>query len=109
MFTGQKFFDDKHFPRGFARSGYFTIKEAEILENCGRTMKALFEGDKSPENEVQQKFIDEVNARRAIESEYAICWLKYLKKINHKHVVYNLCSTSRNNQTEDYAEAEADE
>ncbi|MCP4882345.1 MAG: DUF413 domain-containing protein [Flavobacteriales bacterium] len=108
MFSGQKFFDDRHFPRGFSRSGYFTIKEAQLLETCGHTMKALFEGTKMPADEVQQKFVDEINGRRAAESEYAVCWLKYLQKINHKHVVYNLCSTSRNSG-EDYSEAEADE
>lgn len=108
MFSGQKFFDDKHFPRGFSRSGYFTIKEAQLLETCGHTMRALFEGKQTPQDEVQQKFVDEVHGRRAAESEYAVCWLKYLQKINHKHVVYNLCSTSRANG-EDYSEAEADE
>lgn len=108
MFSNQKFFDDKHFPRGFARSGYFTIKEAQLLETCGRTMKSLFEGTTQPQDEEQQKFVDEINGRRAIESQYAQCWLKYLEKINHKHTVYNLCSTSRA-AGEDYSEAEADE
>ncbi|WP_325894902.1 DUF413 domain-containing protein [Grimontia sp. NTOU-MAR1] len=109
MFSGQKFFDDRHFPKGFARSGYFTIKEAQLLETSGRTMKALFEGAMVPQDEEQQKFVDEVNGRRAAESSYALCWLKYLKEINHKHVVYNLCSTSRGGAVEDYSEAEADE
>ncbi|MCC4800892.1 DUF413 domain-containing protein [Enterovibrio norvegicus] len=109
MFSGQRFFDDKHFPKGFARSGYFTIKDAQLLETCGRTMKALFEGTMVPQDEEQQKFVDEVNGRRAAESQYSICWLKYLKEINHKHVVYNLCSTSRGGAAEDYSEAEADE
>ena len=108
MFSNQKFFDDKHFPRGFARSGYFTIKEAQLLESCGRTMKALFEGSSAPQDEEQQKFVDEILGRRAVESGYAQCWLKYLQKINHKHVVYNLCSTSRAT-SDDLSEAEADE
>ncbi|AMG29076.1 DUF413 domain-containing protein [Grimontia hollisae] len=109
MFSGQKFFDDKHFPKGFARSGYFTIKEAQLLESCGRTMKALFDGTMVPQDEEQQKFVDEVKGRRAAESSYALCWLKYLKEINHKHVVYNLCSTSRSSASEDYSDLEADE
>ena len=108
MFSNQKFFDDKHFPRGFARSGYFTIKEAQLLENCGRTMKALFEGLTLPQTEEEQQFVDEINGRRAVESTYASCWLKYLNKINHKHVVFNLCSTSRST-SEELAEAELDE
>ena len=58
-----------------------------------------------PQDEEQQKFVDEVNGRRAAESQYALCWLKYLKRSTGKHVVYNLCSTSRNG-AEDYSEAE---
>ncbi|RXJ74449.1 hypothetical protein CS022_02285 [Veronia nyctiphanis] len=106
MFSGQKFFDDRHFPKGFTRSGCFTIKEAQLLESCGRTMKALFEGVQEPANEDEQKFIDEVNGRRAAESDYGKCWLKYLKEINHKHVRYNLCSTSRRN-SEDHHESDS--
>ena len=37
-----KFYDDKNFPRGFNRSGVFTISEASVLENYGRSMRALF-------------------------------------------------------------------
>ncbi|MGL4734976.1 MAG: DUF413 domain-containing protein [Enterovibrio sp.] len=108
MFSGQKFFDDKHFPKGFARSGYFTIKEAQLLESCGRTMKALYEETMQPQNEEQQRFVDETKGRRAIESSHALCWFKYLEKINHKHTVYNLCSTSRV-AGEEYTEAEPED
>ena len=86
MFSNQKFFDDTHFPRGFARSGYFTIKEAQLLESCGRTMKALFEGSMSPQDQEQQNFVEEINGRRAVESVNALCWLKYLEKITY-HLV----------------------
>lgn len=106
MFSGRKFFDDLNFPRGFGRSGFFTIKEAEIMENAGRTMKDLFDGILPAQNEDQKKFIDEVNGRVELESECARCWVKYLKKINHKDVLYNLCSTSRNGAAEEYTETE---
>lgn len=108
MLSGQRFFDDKHFPKGFARSGYFTIREAQLLENAGRTMKALFEGTKVPATEEEQRFLDEVQGRRAVESDYGKCWIKYLNEINHKHVVYNLCTTSRNGAS-DYSEADMDD
>lgn len=106
MFSGQKFFDDLNFPRGFGRSGFFTIKEAELMENSGRTMKGLFEGILVAQNEDQKKFIDEVNGRLELESKYALCWVKYLQKINNKDVLYNLCSTFRNGAAEDYTETE---
>jgi uncharacterized protein YifE (UPF0438 family) len=30
--TTNRFFDNKHYPRGFSRHGDFTIKEAQLLE-----------------------------------------------------------------------------
>ncbi|MCG7588302.1 DUF413 domain-containing protein, partial [Photobacterium sp. OFAV2-7] len=36
-----KFYDDKNFPRGFNRSGVFTISKAALLLDYGRTMKGL--------------------------------------------------------------------
>ncbi|WP_434361396.1 DUF413 domain-containing protein [Parasalinivibrio latis] len=108
MFSGQKFFDDKHFPKGFSRSGRFTIKEAQILESCGRTMKALFEGTKEPATEEESHFIEEIHGRRPLSSDYGKTWMKYLHEINHKHVVYNLCETNRASST-DYVEADSDD
>ncbi|MFD2177992.1 DUF413 domain-containing protein [Veronia pacifica] len=100
MFSGQKFFDDKHFPKGFKRAGCFTIKEARILEESGRAMKALFDGSQEPVKPEEQVFIDEVNGVRTAQSEYARCWLKYLAEINHRHVNYSLCSTTRKSYEE---------
>ena len=33
--TTNRFFDNKHYPRGFSRHGDFTIKEAQLLERHG--------------------------------------------------------------------------
>ena len=30
--TTNRYFDNKHYPRGFSRHGDFTIKEAQLLE-----------------------------------------------------------------------------
>ena len=106
MFSNQKYFDDQHFPRGFNRSGYFTIKESELMVNCGRTMKGLFEGKLIAQNEEQMKFVDEINGRRELQSDYALCWAKYLRKINNQDVLYNLCTTSRNSTVDDYVETD---
>ena len=36
--TTHRFFDNKHYPRGFSRHGDFTIKEAQFLERYGFAM-----------------------------------------------------------------------
>lgn len=33
--TTNRYFDNKHYPRGFSRHGDFTIKEAQLLERHG--------------------------------------------------------------------------
>ncbi|MCX9458122.1 DUF413 domain-containing protein, partial [Vibrio cholerae] len=42
--TTRRFFDNKHYPRGFARHGDFTIKEAQILERLGAAFDELDSG-----------------------------------------------------------------
>ncbi|WP_105901537.1 DUF413 domain-containing protein [Vibrio gangliei] len=88
-----KFFDNKHFARGFNRSGEFTINEAQVLENYGKTMQALFEGKITPEDEDESNFIAAFQeGGEGIVSKYAQCWKKYLSKTQRKRT-YTLCST----------------
>jgi uncharacterized protein YifE (UPF0438 family) len=39
--TTNRFFDNKHYPRGFSRHGDFTIKEAQLLERHGYAFNEL--------------------------------------------------------------------
>ncbi|WP_086980908.1 DUF413 domain-containing protein [Vibrio aphrogenes] len=88
-----KFFDNKHFARGFSRSGEFTINEAQVLENYGKTMQGLFEGHLSPETEEEHNFIAAFQeGGEGVVSKYAQCWKKYLSKTQRKRT-YTLCST----------------
>ncbi|GLT14052.1 DUF413 domain-containing protein [Vibrio algivorus] len=89
-----KFFDNKHFARGFSRSGEFTINEAQILENYGRTMQGLFEGNLTPEDDDEKEFITafQQEGEEGIVNKYVQCWKKYLNKTQRKRT-YTLCST----------------
>ncbi|OEF23227.1 DUF413 domain-containing protein [Vibrio rumoiensis] len=88
-----KFFDNKHFARGFSRSGEFTINEANILENFGRTMQGLYEGNLTPEDSDEHEFISAFQEERnSVNNHYANCWKKYLNKTQRKRS-YTLCST----------------
>ncbi|MFV0574735.1 MAG: DUF413 domain-containing protein [Vibrio sp.] len=94
-----KFFDNKHFARGFSRSGEFTINEAQVLENYGKTMQALFDGQITPEDEDEQNFIAAFQeGGEGISSKYAQCWKKYLSKTQRKRT-YTLCSTVKSNSS----------
>ncbi len=90
------FYDDKNFPRGFSRSGDFTISEAILLENYGRTMKALYERQIDPVEESEVRFVNEITGRQEVTSNYARCWIKYMNKTQTKSMTYTLCNTQRN-------------
>ncbi|PSW04372.1 DUF413 domain-containing protein [Photobacterium lipolyticum] len=102
-----KFYDDKNFPRGFNRSGDFTINEADTLENFGRTMKALYEGQITPVEESEVNFIKEITGQQEVTSHYARCWVKYLNKTQNKSITYTLCNTQRNSN-ESYGESDVE-
>lgn len=46
--TTNRYFDNKHYPRGFSRHGDFTIKEAQLLERHGYAFNELDLGKREP-------------------------------------------------------------
>lgn len=54
--TTNRFFDNKHYPRGFSRHGDFTIKEAQLLERHGYAFNELDLGKREPVTEEEQLF-----------------------------------------------------
>lgn len=54
----KRFFDTKKFPRGFAKSGDFTLGEEDILTLYGDTMVGLETGLLQPENAEEQHFLE---------------------------------------------------
>ncbi|WP_299018055.1 DUF413 domain-containing protein [uncultured Photobacterium sp.] len=90
-----KFYDDKNFPRGFNRSGVFTISEAMLLENYGRTMNGLASGILEPVSESEHQFVAEIRGQLDVRSDFAKCWMKYLNKISGKVRTYTLCVSQR--------------
>ncbi|MGR5145440.1 DUF413 domain-containing protein [Photobacterium alginatilyticum] len=91
-----KFYDDKNFPRGFNRSGVFTISEATLLHNYGRTMKGLSEGSLEASSEPERQFLAEIRGQLDVRSDFAKCWLKYIHKTTQKVRSYTLCVSQRN-------------
>ena len=90
-----KFYDDKNFPRGFDRSGVFTISEASILESYGRAMSGLQTGTLSPIDDNEMQFLTEIQGKIETTSEYGQCWRKYLAQTGNKVRSYTLCASQR--------------
>ncbi|GAB3522697.1 MaoP family protein [Photobacterium alginatilyticum] len=103
-----KFYDDKNFPRGFNRSGVFTISEAALLLDYGRTMKGLTEGTLEAISEPERQFLAEIQGQLEVQSDFAKCWLKYTSKTTQKVRSYTLCVSQRKqyNQHDDDNESD---
>ncbi|WP_035476914.1 DUF413 domain-containing protein [Aliagarivorans taiwanensis] len=91
----RRFYDDKHFRRGFSRSGAFTIKEADILERSGYAFKELDEAQRDPIDEIEQIFISVCRGEREPSSTEEKVWLKY-KKLTGRKSFHGLVSTPKN-------------
>lgn len=74
----KRFFDNKKFSRGFAKSGDFTIAEEDLLTRYGSTMQALESGELQPENEEEEAFLRVVNQTGEASTKLERVWLKYV-------------------------------
>ncbi len=79
--TTNRFFDNKHYPRGFSRHGDFTIKEAQLLERHGYAFNELDLGKREPATEDEKQFVSVCRGEREPESEAERVWIKYMARI----------------------------
>ncbi|MGO1247216.1 MAG: DUF413 domain-containing protein [Oceanisphaera sp.] len=102
-FESAKLFQDfAHFPRGLRRCGEFTVTEAQLLEQAGHAMLALYTQQRAPGCDAEQRFIEQVQQGVAVGSTHAKVWLKYLKVIGPKRV-HRLCTPVASlSHSEDY-------
>lgn len=82
------FYDDAHFPRGFSKSGNFTIIESELLTQVGKRLFMLEQGFSKPENAVEEQFVQFCKAQNEGELEgqnkVELLWQKYKKLTKFK-------------------------
>lgn len=81
--TSALFYDDVNFPHGFSRSGDFSITEADTLHKYGRAMKALHEGDRTPNTDDENHFVAVCKGKESPSSTAERAWIKYQAKINN--------------------------
>ncbi|MCQ8878964.1 DUF413 domain-containing protein [Pseudoalteromonas shioyasakiensis] len=91
----RQFYDDQNFPRGFSRSGNFTLLEASILEQHGVVLKGLYNKTLEPQNEMQKQFLAVVSASAEPSNPIERAWLKYLKLTTCKTKFHTLFGRSK--------------
>ena len=91
----RRFFDDRNFPKGFTRSGRFTLAEGNLLEKHGASMQELEEGQRQPVNEEEQRFLQVMRGEAEAETVYEKAWLKYKQRVQEKRKFHTVFGKKR--------------
>ncbi|WP_083700172.1 DUF413 domain-containing protein [Shewanella sp. UCD-KL12] len=92
---GQKaFHDDINFPRGFRKSGDFTLLEAELLGLYGDTMQALEIGTLEPLTIEEDNFLRVLKQPQKAKTKLELVWIKYIKLTREPKRFHSLNSSS---------------
>lgn len=71
------FYDDVHFPRGFNKSGDFTLSDSEILTNVGKRLRMLEQEVCLPENPIEKQFVQMCRDQSEGQTKIELLWQKY--------------------------------
>ncbi|MBE7216600.1 DUF413 domain-containing protein [Shewanella benthica] len=100
---GQKsFIDDVNFPRGFRKSGDFTLLEAETLGLYGDTMAALETGALEPLTQEENHFVKMLKHPHRAKTKLELVWIKYIKLVREPRRFHSLHSSSHKHHVEDF-------
>jgi hypothetical protein len=95
----RRFTDDEHFPYGFARSGDFTIWQANLLEAYGHAFRALESGERQPESQLEIDFVAFCRGEKPAESEHEKVWKRYRRSVSEDTHRYSLSGLGANNSS----------
>ena len=99
----RRFFDDKNYPRVFARHGDYTIKEAQALEQYGQAFRALDSGERKPVTKEEKSFVAFCRGERAAETFFEKTWQKYCSRISTNKRLYTLSGVVGVDNLDDYS------
>jgi uncharacterized protein YifE (UPF0438 family) len=98
------FYDNKKFPRGFAKSGDFTLAEEELLIQFGDTMSRLESGELKPENQVEQHFLEVLKNPLDAQSKIEKVWVKYTRLARGRKRFHTLNGRNKPETEDDYSD-----
>ncbi|GGW79185.1 DUF413 domain-containing protein [Alteromonas halophila] len=76
------FSDKKHYPYGFSRSGDFSIRESQLLQQYGTVMDAIQRGDLEPSTQEERNCLKVVAGERDPQTPLEKTWMKYQTRIH---------------------------
>lgn len=98
----KRFYDNLKFPRGFAKSGHFTLAEEEMLVLFGDTMSGLESGQLIPETKEEIHFVKVLKQPGKAKSKLERVWLKYIKLARDRRRIHVLTSNGNSKSAEPY-------
>lgn len=102
----RRFFDDKNYPRGFARHGDYTIRESQTLEQFGQACLALENGERKAATDEEKRFVAVCKGDEIAESFLEKTWLKYRSLTTKTKRIYTLSSNAGSEAGDDFSSAE---
>ncbi len=94
-FGKKRFYDHNKFPRGFAKSGDFTLLEEDLLVSYGETLLALENGELTPDNAEEKHFVKVVAHPNKAKSKIEHTWLKYINLARGRRRFHTLNSKGK--------------
>tara|TARA_B110000881_G_C18443327_1_gene447148 strand:+ start:388 stop:690 length:303 start_codon:yes stop_codon:yes gene_type:complete len=83
------FYDDTHFPRGFNKSGEFSISESEILTTLGKRLFMLENKFCFPETIIEEQFVQNFRSENTPQTKVELVWGRY-KTLTRKKEFHTL-------------------
>ena len=96
------FYDDANFPRGFSRSGEFSVTESNILSQYGNTLKKLADGSLMPDNPEEKRFTEAADGKVEVETQIEKTWKKYISLTTTPKVFHSIYGSHRPNEEVEY-------
>lgn len=96
------FYDPIKFPRGFAKSGNFTLAEEQLLLRYGKTMHQLANEEILPENAEEEHFVNSLINPELINSKIEKVWFKYLQLTQSRKRFHTLNGKRQTECADDY-------
>ena len=100
----KRFYDNTKFPRGFAKSGDFTLAEEEILTLYGDTRQGVEMRILEPEKAEEKHFINVIENPGKAKSKLERVWLKYVQLARGRKRFHTLNGRNKPDALEDYSE-----
>ncbi|MDN3612139.1 DUF413 domain-containing protein [Vibrio ostreicida] len=91
----KRFYDNTKFPRGFAKSGNFTIAEDALLILYGETMMGIESGQLAPQTAEECHFLFVTQGGAAPATKLERVWLKYIHLSRSRKNFYPLAGRNK--------------